>query len=111
MSHSKKKAFLYVGHSNWGKSFTLKQLTRNNSRLKHFWDGRTCYKVRKSSNDDDGKALLKFVEKIPYSHFTHYVLTFCPIHKKKIISRGILYELSRKFDIYFFVPEKKYSKP
>ncbi|WP_353164396.1 hypothetical protein [Empedobacter brevis] len=50
-----KKIFLYVGHSNFGKSFALKELTNGSSHQKStLIDGKT-FKVRKMSNDDDWK--------------------------------------------------------
>lgn len=114
-----KKVFVYVGHSNWGKSFALKKLTNNSSREKRCTiNGKTIY-VRKMSNDDDGKddkpKLLNFVKKIPKMNYNYFIIAYCPNHDKantekaKQNAMDILDTLKKSCEIYFFVQEEKFG--
>lgn len=109
-----KKAFIYVGHSNWGKSFALKKLTQNSSKVKKCnVNGKHIF-VRKMSNDDDSGKLLKFVKDIPRKWQKNFIITYCP--KQDDLIKGkeaklILDELKTSCELYFFVQEEKYNSP
>ena len=103
-----KKAFIYVGHANWGKSFAVKQLTSNNSRVKKIRIANKLVWVRKMSNDDDGLGLLRFVKNIPNEIYQNYILTYCPKHESDNIAKKILDELMKSCDLYFFIQENRY---
>jgi hypothetical protein len=111
-----KKAFVYVGHANWGKSFALKVLTKNSSHVKAIKINNRWVWVRKMSNDDDSGGLQRFCDKIPDSSYEFFVLAYCPNHQHfdSKISKGaikILNTLVKSCELYFFIQRNKYSNP
>ena len=112
MSNQTKKVFVYVGHSNWGKSLTLQQITdgvakKQQATIKdqHFW-------VKKMSNDDDAESLKKFAKYIyPSKWQTHAIIAYCPNHEKDNEAREILDTLAGYAELYFFVQETKFNRP
>lgn len=107
----KKKAFIYVGHSNWGKSFALKQITDGSSHKKTIKIQNQWFWVRKMSNDDFSEGLLDFVRKITYNSYEYFILAYCPNHEGDHIAKSILDELKKQCDLCFFVQESKFSDP
>lgn len=111
-----KKAFIYVGHSNWGKSFALKKITNNSSKTKSCnINGKHIF-VRKMSNDDDSNKLLKFVKDIPGKWENNFIIAYCPKQDDLNLIKGkeaklILDELKISCELYFFVQEEKYNDP
>jgi hypothetical protein len=106
-----KKAFIYVGHSHWGKSFALKHITEGNPfkktvKIKGIW-----FWVRKMSNDDKPDELLIAVEGIPESWYDNFILTYCPSHLKDEQAMEILNSLSASCQLFFFVQESRYNNP
>jgi hypothetical protein len=102
------KAFLIVGHSNWGKSQTLRKLTSNSRRIKYFDISGANFFVRRMSNDDDEKKLLKFVSDAT-KYKMNLIVAFCPVFDKNRESRKILDILSKDFSLFFFVLKHKYA--
>lgn len=109
----KKKVFIYVGHSNWGKSMALKMLTEGNSRKKNTFISDYYVKVRKMSNDDDGKKLLEHVREIPQTNCNRFIIAFCPncppITGESTIGLEILLELQKTNELFFFVQKEKFN--
>ena len=112
-----KKVFIYVGHSNWGKSMALKILTSGSSHKKISNISNQMIRVRKMSNDDDGKGLLEWVKDIPRTQYDRFIIAFCPkcppIDGKPTaeqnISLDILIELQKTNKLFFFVQKEKYN--
>lgn len=104
-----KKVFIYVGHSNWGKSFALKKITGNSSRIKHTTINNHYIFVRKMSNDDDSKGLLDFVQSIPNRMENNFIIAYCPKHDYDNTALQILQELQQSSHLYFFVQEEKFK--
>lgn len=114
-----KKVFIYVGHSNWGKSRALRVLTSNSSRVKTVQISSYNVRVRKMSNDDDGQGLLDWVRTFPRQNYDRFVIAFCPkvppidgeaTHEQNI-ALDILIELQRTNELYFFVQHEMYNSP
>jgi len=63
----KKKAFAVVGHSNWGKSYTLRALTDNTPQYRWWEIKGELFNIKRMSNDDDTEGLLEFVEGIDHN--------------------------------------------
>ena len=105
-----KKAYILVGHSNWGKSYTLKELTGNNSRQKYTNINGTNISVKKMSNDDSSFGLLNFIKQKTLNKQT-IIIALCPSFEdknKKTIE--IIEELkSKSFSCYFFILSEKYT--
>ncbi|MFC0261391.1 hypothetical protein [Fontibacter flavus] len=114
-----KKVFIYVGHSNWGKSRALRVLTGNSSRQKTVQISQYNVRVRKMSNDDDGQGLLNWVRTFPRQNYQRFVIAFCPkvppitgeatIEQK--IALDILIELQTTNKLFFFVQHEKFNYP
>jgi len=114
-----KKVFIYVGHSNWGKSRALKVLTNNDSYQRIGQIGQFNICVRKMSNSEYSQGLLEWVKDFPKMKHQRFVITFCPVFQPKngnemweqMIAWNILYELQKTNQLYFFVQEEKYNFP
>ena|GEM_PF-1124542 len=108
-TRDRKKIFLYVGHSNWGKSFVLKQITDNNARkkIKILFD--KIFRVRKMSNDDDEEKLLEFVKRIEKSSYRYYLIAFCPRQNKSNRTKEILSILAKSCDLFFFIQKNQFG--
>jgi hypothetical protein len=107
-----KKIFIYVGHSNWGKSRALKVITSGSSRRKTTQIDNQWIWVRKMSNDDKPIALLKFVRSSRRNPYQNFILAYCPKHETDSIAMQILKALSQNDNrLYFFVQECKYNDP
>ncbi|MBL4559937.1 MAG: hypothetical protein JKX79_03020, partial [Labilibaculum sp.] len=102
---------IYVGHSNWGKSYALKQITNGSPYKKTVEINQQWVWVRKMSNDDTAEGLLNFVETIPKLKYQNFILAYCPNQNNDSMAMGILTELQKHCDLYFFVQEEKYSIP
>ena len=108
----KGKAFVVVGHSNWGKSFTLISLTGSRHKMLIQVDGEQL-KVKKMSNDDIPKGpggLLDFVEVSIKSKYAYIVLALCPnFVDADRETEHILKTLSPKYDLFFWVMRERYG--
>lgn len=114
-----KKVFIYVGHSNWGKSRALKIITGNNSHRKTVQIAQHNVRVRKMSNDDDGKGLYDWVKTFPRQTYDRFIIAFCPnispisedVTQQQNVALDILIELQKTNTLYFFVQEDKFNFP
>ena len=106
----KGKAFILVGHENWGKSQTLKSLTDGSRYVKRInINGRELF-IRRMSNDDKPESLVRFVKNLNPQHDTYVILTLCPnFHDSKRKTLNILAELSQEYELYFWVLKYKYA--
>jgi GTP-binding protein EngB required for normal cell division len=103
-----KKAFILVGHSNWGKSRTLKCLTGNSRYVKKIPIAGITFFIRRMSNDDDGQSLLDFVSKIDQPNI---IMTLCPNFQENEKTIDILSTLtSNNYYLFFFVLKYKYDQ-
>ncbi len=111
---AKGKAFLVVGHKNWGKSTTLKALT-GGSRFKRIWMiGKTPFLIRRMSNDDIPKSLKDFVHRLDPAVSPRVIATLCPTFNDKRslpLLLDILGTLKRKYELFFFVLRHKCKNP
>jgi len=105
----KGKAFIVVGHSNWGKSYTLNSLTgrRHKILINEKW-----LKVKKMSNDDIPKGpggLLDYIERSIVSDYFYIVIALCPnFENANRLTIQILQTLSTKYDLFFWVMRERY---
>ncbi len=109
-----KKAFILVGHSNWGKSETLARLTKEDRYKRHIIlddiaPHLTAY-VRRCSNDDNPVSLTNFATGLGLRIRQDYlIMTLCPNFRDKVSTEVILKSLSSRYKLYFFILKKKYS--
>jgi hypothetical protein len=105
-----KKAFLLVGHENFGKSRTLVELTKSRNS-QHTLIENKYFALKRKSNDDIGKELLNYVKGILANKDCEYLLLcFCPnfIDSKKC-SEKILETLKKECQLYSFVLVKQFG--
>jgi len=110
---SKGKAFLVVGHKNWGKSTTLKALT-GGKRPRRWEIESIVFFIRRMSNDDYPKDFLKLVIKFDSDDKPYVIAALCPTftdEKKLPVIRAILDALKRKYKLFFFVLQHKCKNP
>ena len=105
----KGKAFVIVGHSNWGKSRTIRQLTGSKRRawiqLKDVW-----IFIRRMSNDDIAEDLRKFLDKIDPNVKKVIIITLCPnFADPDRKTKEILRLLKDKYTPFFFVLKRRYT--
>lgn len=107
----KNKAFILVGHSNWGKSETIFSLKDNDIKKQHVIIKNRWILVRSRSNDDIRKELLVMIKKIVKLDYREIIVLLCPKFDKRDSHNTlkILNELLKKYKLYFFVLEKKYG--
>ena len=113
-----KKVFIYVGHSNWGKSMTLKLLTDGSSHKKVAAISSKLIRVSKMSNDEDGKGLLNWVKKFPQLKYQNFIIAYCPKHpitepptEEQLNGLDILLELKKTNSLFFFLQNENYNDP
>src|SRR5713226_1293604 len=110
----KGKAFLVVGHKNWGKSATLKALT-GGSRFERTWTiGKIQFFIRRMSNDDIPRSLADFVNSLDPDIRPRVIATLCPTFNKRRslpLLLEILGTLRRKYQLFFFVLRHKCKNP
>jgi len=111
---SKGKAFIVVGQADWGKSETLKALTKG-SRHKQKWDiGKVEVFIRRMSNDDQEKELEDFVGDLDQNKTPYLVATLCPTFNnedKRPALLRILAVLKKKYNLFFFVLRHQGKNP
>ena len=105
-----KKIFLYVGHSNWGKSEVLKSITDGNHRKRKVDISGKKFWVRKMSNDDYEVGLLEFSKKISSLNYTHFLVAYCPRQAESKRAKEILDNLCSAGELFFFIQRKQYGK-
>lgn len=105
------KAFIVVGHSNWGKSATLKALTGGKIQIRYFHIAERKIFVRRMSNDDFSEKFREFCETLDPIERNYLLATLCPDfddpRKHTAVSLEIL---KRKYRLHFFVLRYKFDK-
>uniref|UniRef100_B8HQM8 Uncharacterized protein n=1 Tax=Cyanothece sp. (strain PCC 7425 / ATCC 29141) TaxID=395961 RepID=B8HQM8_CYAP4 len=107
----KGKAFVLVGHKQWGKSRTLKSLTNDSRYVKKITINDQQLFIRRMSNDDEPESLMQFVRKLNTQRCTNVILTLCPnFHdSSRHQTLSILDELSKKYELFFWILRFKYA--
>src|SRR5687768_10529410 len=106
MGTEKGIAFLVVGHSNWGKSQTLRVLTDDDYKKRRMTIDGTQFFVRKMSNDDDRDGhppFLDFAHALRPASKPHVIAAFCPTFGENESGHEILDTLRKRYELFFFV--------
>jgi hypothetical protein len=109
MAMAKGKAFVVVGHKNWGKSLTLKALTNGDHNERTIKLNGNKFFIRRMSNDDVPLSFLKFIEKLDPLSKSHVILTLCPDFEIDATIK-ILDKLNEKYRLFFWVIENQYGR-
>lgn len=105
-----KKAFIVVGHSNWGKSETLKCLTNGIHQKRRINIGVDNFRIKRMSNDDFPDRVLDFLEKAFEENYKNIIMALCPdFENKDKKTKYILDKLSERYDLFFFILKNKYG--
>jgi hypothetical protein len=108
---AKGKAFLVVGHENWGKSRTLHSLLKGKKFGWLEWSNGQWIFVKTMSNDDDPTSLINFVKSLNVNSKPTIIIALCPnFDEKNRMTKEILDTLSDKYSIFFFVLKWNYYK-
>ncbi len=103
-------AIVLVGHSNWGKSKTLKALTNDIVQYR-YWDiADKAFFIRRMSNDDLSEDLKNFIINISPEEQEYVLLTLCPDFDEPLkYVKANLITLSKKYAVFFFVLQHAYD--
>ncbi len=96
------KAFLVVGHKNWGKSRTLRSLTGENAHVQWVPIAGQRLFVRRMSNDDQPEGFDEFVCSLDPAKKKNVIVAFCPVFEDGDAG-ALLRKLSEGFNIFSFV--------
>ncbi len=112
---SKGKAFVLVGHRNWGKSRTLKALADGSSHLQTLTIKSHDFFIRRMSNDDVPEKLpnrfTDFVENLDSDLYPYLIVTLCPNFTDALPkTKAVLQDLAKKYQLFFFVLRYKYGR-
>ena len=106
----KGKAFILVGHSNWGKSRTLHKLI--SPKIRGWWQLKEdiWIFVKTMSNDDVVESLVNFVKSITPSSNRFVIIALCPDFNNPIKkTKEILTDIESKYVLFFFVLKNDYG--
>ncbi len=112
------KIIFVVGHSNWGKSKTLKCLTNDSRYVKTYTINDINWFIRRMSNDDYSESYCTFMENLNAEINPNIIAAFCPNFGEKPNLKGknrkeetikILNSLKNKgYNLYFWVIEHQF---
>jgi hypothetical protein len=102
------KAFLVVGHENFGKSRTLDALVKGSRRRRASISGRDLF-IRSMSNDDRPKSFHRWVGSISPEDKPYVVIAVCPRHRDLRLN-ATLRKLKRSYTIVSFVLRRAYER-
>lgn len=103
-------AILVAGHSNWGKSATLKALTE--SRLVRSYEFAGAYFfIRRMSNDDYTGGYKKFIDECVAKSNGNILAAFCPHFEMGDLrfAEYSLSQLQQQYQLYIFSLKYQYS--
>lgn len=105
------KIIFVVGHSNWGKSKTLKCLTNDSRYVKTYTINDINWFIRRMSNDDYSESYCNFMKNLNAEINLNVIAAFCPNFEEKRNEETIeiLNSLKNKgYNLYFWVIEHQF---
>ena len=106
------KIVFVVGHSNWGKSKTLKCLTDDSRYVKTYTINDINWFIRRMSNDDYSESYCNFIKNLNTEINPNVIAAFCPNFEEERNEETIKILNSLKikgYDLYFWVIEHQFS--
>jgi len=106
----KGKIAFVVGHSNWGKSSTLKALTGGSHHQRWITVLNEPVFIRRMSNDDKYESYIDFMRKLDPAIRPYLIAALCPVFgDQDNDTADILKGLRDKgYELFFWVIERKY---
>ncbi|MDO9358387.1 MAG: hypothetical protein Q7T70_05285 [Polaromonas sp.] len=107
----KPKVIFVVGHSNWGKSETLRALTGGNWRVRRTKIADVEYFIRRMSNDDQPKSFIKRMTTIHPDIWPNIIAALCPdFDDSSKKTSAVLQALRDKgYRLFFWVLHEQYG--
>ena len=108
---AKPKVFFVVGHSNWGKSKTLRALTNGNHRVRRTSISGIEYFIRRMSNDDLPESFIKRMTTFRPAIWPNIIAALCPnFDDPEKQTAEVLKSLQDKgYKLFFWVLQKQYG--
>jgi len=108
---SKGKIIFVVGHSNWGKSKTIRELTNGSYRIKYKNFFGKHFFIRRMSNDDRPGNYKKFMTSLKPKDKQFILATLCPNFEiENEITEQVLNSLRQNnYKMFFWVIKNKYG--
>lgn len=96
-------AFL-VGHSDWGKSRTLRELTDGVHQKRYVSIGKSMFYIRRMSNDDLFEDYKDFMNSLDPAVRPNVIAALCPVFDEpQNDTASLLRQLSKKgYELFFF---------
>lgn len=109
---SKPKVVFVVGHSNWGKSQTLRALTDDSHRVRRTEIAGIEYFIRRMSNDDQPEGFVKRMKAMRPDRRPQILAALCPdFDDRKKDTAAVLQSLRDSgYKLYFWVLARQYGK-
>lgn len=107
----KGKIAFVVGHSNWGKSKTLRALTGDSHYIRRMTILGAEFWIRRMSNDDLTPEYAEFVGKLDPSLRGHVIAALCPQFDDPTIgTMAVLESLRARYEMFFWIIERQYGR-
>jgi len=108
---TKSKVVFVVGHSNWGKSQTLRALTNDNYRVRRTSISGVEYFVRRMSNDDLPESFIDWMVTVNPERWPNILAALCPdFEASEKQTATVLQVLKDKvYKLFFWVLHKKFG--
>ena len=103
-------AILVAGHSNWGKSRTLRALTEN-KLFRNYQFSDTRFFIRRMSNDDYTEGYRDFIDGCVAAPNMNILAAFCPHFEKNDLrfTEHSLTQLKTQYDLHIFALKYQYN--
>lgn len=108
---SKPKIAFVVGHSNWGKSLTLKALTNGDRYQRRVTIKDVEFLIRRMSNDDLPESFINFMGSVDPASVPAIIAALCPnFEDAQAATESVLVGLRAKgYKLFFWVMEQQYG--
>jgi len=105
------KVFFVVGHSNWGKSKTLRALTNGNHRVRRTTISKQEFFIRRMSNDDLPDSFINRMSTIHPNQWPNIIAALCPdFNDSNKKTKEVLQALNDKgYKLFFWVLQMQYG--
>jgi hypothetical protein len=107
----KSKVVFVVGHSNWGKSQTLRALTNGNYRVRRTTISGVEYFVRRMSNDDLPESFIEWMVAVNPERWPNILAALCPDFEASEKKTAVVLQALRDkgYKLFFWVLHKKFG--
>ena len=109
----KNRIAFVVGHSHWGKSYTLRALTNDNYRQRRISIKQYEFYIRRMSNDDrpdyDPESYFNFMSSLNPNKTPYLIASFCPNFDRSETEKLLRALTTKGYELYFWVMERQFN--